>query len=1195
MEPIPGGFPSAKRVPNAVQVRVSTHGMAKIQANPAALLSAVGSSTMPGVLSFPVPASCGGSTPICCPGGVANNNCGPINIDLNAQAGDQPRLQIVPDGGTTINVTLRARLKTGTDIPVKVPLVGDCGIKVDTTTGGGPKDMTITLPLQFVVDGTTNTTRLVVGTIGIANLSEADVDLTGSFGCQLANFGLGFFIDTLTSTLTDTLKGTIQDQVCKQCPSGDVGECGPLASACDANHVCQTTSNGCLQELGIVGRMRGSALFGGFSPGTTGALDLYEVAGGYAQTNAGGLSLGLLGGMLPGGTPRDRCGPPATAPALATVAKFPLFAGNTRTDVTPNQEFDFAIGVHKSQLEQFAYAGYDGGLLCLTVNNSTVPQLTTDTLSLLSRSLGDLVETSAPMAVGLRPQAPPTITLGKNTFTTDAMGTTTLAEPLLDLKFAAMEIDFFVAIDEQYVRAFTVVADVHLPVGLQSAGNGEIVPVLGAIDDAFSNLSVKNSDAVTETPEALAQLFPTLLNLVLPQLSGGLGGFQLPAIGPLNLTVSAITSVDNNNFMAIFANLAAGTMPRRAPVETHVTLANVEEPAVETVRHPAQWTKSGMPAVTLDLGDARGVEWSYRVDGGMWSAWSTNRNPRIAQRMFWVPGQYKIDVRAREIDRPETMDTTPETIEVALGADVLMTKPSVIAFHGAGDGAGCACDASSTSGRNGAGLLGLLVLMIILPLRRWGRRLVRHAAKLGPVVWTAAIALLPGCSCGSDKPCGDEACMEGELPNGGLGRYTSIASDGTRTLVATYDQGLGDLVVADATDPTAVSYVVVDGIPSDATPIYEPTSYRGGVAEAGPNVGTWTSVAVAQGLGYVSYHDRDETALRFAYEVKQGVWNSYVLDPGTGEEVGIHTSIVVDRQGHPAIAYVATGNDDGMDHRVTELRLARANRAAPTSASDWAITTIVSGTGTCAGACGTSAVCIAGAVAGDAETCVTPTSDCASACTAPQACIMGACTDTLEAPTTAAIASGTGLYASLVSLPDGRLAVAYYDRNKRALAISVESAAGTSMFAETILDQTATRDSGMWASAAVDTAGTVHIAYQDALGDQLMYTTFNGTAGTPEVVDDGQRDGDRTHPVGASASLFLANGNPSIAYQDGLTSDVSIATKGTPWTIAPFATGPLLDGISVAATIGVGGTPVLAWDSIDPATTPLNHLVVKRP
>src|SRR5205823_160768 len=159
----------------------------------------------------------------------------------------------------------------------------------------------------------------------------------------------------------------------------------------------------------------------------------YEVAGGYATSDNSGLALGLLGGMEPGGTPRDRCGPMATEPAAPSVAESQFFQGNTRPDT--GDAFDVAIGIHSSQLAQFAYAGYDGGRRCLTVGHGTGSQLSTDTIGLLSRSLGHLVETASPVAVGLRPQTPPVITLGKNTFD----GTGKLTEALLDIKFTAME------------------------------------------------------------------------------------------------------------------------------------------------------------------------------------------------------------------------------------------------------------------------------------------------------------------------------------------------------------------------------------------------------------------------------------------------------------------------------------------------------------------------------------------------------------------------------------------------------------------------------------------------------------------------------------------------------------------------------------------------------------------------------------
>ena len=99
MQPIPGGFVSAKRHPNAAQLRVSQTGLAAITADPAALLGTLGGSG--GTLTFNVPSSCGGSTPVCCPGGTAQNPCGPIDIDITQHAGDPPRLVLAPVSGSS--------------------------------------------------------------------------------------------------------------------------------------------------------------------------------------------------------------------------------------------------------------------------------------------------------------------------------------------------------------------------------------------------------------------------------------------------------------------------------------------------------------------------------------------------------------------------------------------------------------------------------------------------------------------------------------------------------------------------------------------------------------------------------------------------------------------------------------------------------------------------------------------------------------------------------------------------------------------------------------------------------------------------------------------------------------------------------------------------------------------------------------
>jgi hypothetical protein len=486
------------------------------------------------------------------------------------------------------------------------------------------------------------------------------------------------------------------------------------------------------------------------------------------------------------------------------------------------------------------------------------------------------------------------------------------------------------------------------------------------------------------------------------------------------------------------------------------------------------------------------------------------------------------------------------------------------------------------------------VLLPLARVRRRAARIARAARRLGAVAWLAAIAMLPGCSCGADY-CGETACLEGDIEGGGVGRFTSIAADAKRVLVATYDHGLGDLVVVDVTDAARPRKLAVDGIPRDVTPTHAKDSYRQGIEEPGPDVGAWTSIAISGGRAKVAYQDRDSGALKYAFEKDEGEWESYVVDGGdSGEEVGRYASMVIDAEGRPAIAYLAIGLDDGSGKRVTELRLARSATREPDD-GDWTSSVIAAAPGSCAGLCGGGEACVQDAPSGF-EACKAITADCTAACGAGDACISGACTAAIAAPTMATLPGGTGLYVSLVVLPDGRLAAAYYDRTARALKLAVESAAGSSELAETELHGGASGDRGMWASAVVDDGGTIHIAYQDAIGDQLLYTTWSDAPGTPEVVDDGVRAGDRTHPVGAGASIYLVGGAPAIAYQDGMTADVYVATRGgASWTPTALSTGPRLDGISIGAAVGPGGVPYLAWDRLDPALSPPHTLAVENP
>ncbi|HVV84131.1 MAG TPA: hypothetical protein VHE35_13745 [Kofleriaceae bacterium] len=1265
LAPIPGGFPAAQRTGNAGQIRLTQTGLASLTADPAALLSAV---TGGGPLEFDVPASCGGNPAVCCPGGNPVSPCGPIVIDLTAHPGDMPRLELHPvEGASKLNVTVRARVKTRSDIPVNIPIVGDCGIKFDTAPGPTP-DIKIDVPLSFVQDGAASTTRIEAGDAVISQLTADDVHLTGSFGCQLASLGLGSFVSTLSSTFADAIKGAINDQLCKACPSGDVAECGPFASSCDSN-VCQESGK-CLQELGTSGRLTGDAAFGSLSPGTTGAIDVYEVAGGYATTNDNGLALGLLGGMLPAGAPRDRCGPPATPPAPVQIPQSAYFQGNTRPDT--GAPYGIGIGIHQNQLDRFAYSAYDGGLLCLTVGTRTVSLLTSDTFGLFLPSLTNLVDgTTAPMAIGIRPQSPPTIVLGKNTFVDDGMGGQTVGEPLLDLTFHGLELDFFAQVEDQYVRLFTLVADLHLPVGLQVDPTGAITPVLGDVMGAFSNLQVKNSRALTETPEELENIFPMLLDLALPQLAGGLGSFQVPSLGGLQISVSDITAVDNKTFMAIYGELRPAMM-KPAPVETEATLVGLAAPPTAVFADARKWKRGLRPRATLRLGgsaDAGDLEWSVRIDDGLWSAWSGEATRVVSSDRFWLQGKHTIEVSARRRGQPLSADPTPVVLEadfdtiapeavieqdgdtIRIGGTDAVSAPDALTvrwrwpdgdwqtapapvdvaagghavadlqvevideagnvsptrgsaakpapFHGAPGEGGCTCAAGSRPGDGlGFGAMALVVGLVLgrrggragssgLRTKPSGKRTKRAAARaLASVAIVVAAGSMPACDCGSDAPCGDQACLPGAVEHGVLGKWNAAAHDGGRTVFTTYDESLGDLVLGTlGGDTSSIDYAVVDGIP-DETPTHDPGTYRGGIETPGPDVGAYSSVAFAGGKVWVAYQDRDRHALRFAREVSAGKFSAHDVDvPAGGERIGAFASLAVRPAGGAAIAYLVSGVAAADGSRTTELRLALTGDPAPNGTSAWSVSTVASAPTSCAGLCGAGQACAAPAADGEPEVCVTASNDCTPACANDEVCVAGACRAQVTGVSDTT-PGGLG-FPSAVALPDGRLAVVYYDRVRSALVASVGPAGGAA--SETVLDDAG--DRGMWADAIADDAGTIHVVYQEAHGDQVFYTTLGAAPGTPELVDDGQRTGDRPHNVGAGAALYLVGGAPHVVYQDALDQALVSAVRGDAgWTHTELDAGTHLDGFHIAVPHDGG---VIVTDALDVNAGPPTTLATR--
>jgi hypothetical protein len=405
------------------------------------------------------------------------------------------------------------------------------------------------------------------------------------------------------------------------------------------------------------------------------------------------------------------------------------------------------------------------------------------------------------------------------------------------------------------------------------------------------------------------------------------------------------------------------------------------------------------------------------------------------------------------------------------------------------------------------------------------------------------------CEAGQLPFCIDSTCLcSDDIPLGRVGPYSDVAvgPDGA-IWVSAYAQSHGDLVVAQTTGGRigAEAWQWVDGVP--AGPVVIPGSkIRGGIDEAGPDVGMYTSIAVApDGTPMVSYFDRETASLKLAQKVG-GAWRTHVVDAGASEagtRVGMYTSLTLrSDDGRPGIAYLAHVVDAAGRH--AEVRFASAQSALPTTSGDWQTWVI--------------------------DTAALPPEDPAN-------------------PGLYPLPEGLGLFVDAARMPNQAPVVAYYDRSSGELKLSTFNVQSGQFAAPRVLDGAGTVDAGWSPSVAVDRNGVVHVAYASPTSHALKYVLDTQNA-APQVIDDGYRLAGKTpdgldqpefHFVGDDASLVLPpdGGAPLVVYQDATTQELLFAaqqTNGT-WTHTSIAgaTDPWPGGYGFFAAGAVGKTQLV--------------------
>lgn len=555
-------FPDKDKVHSAIQVRITESGLVTVGDT----ITPIIKDALPPELTSCLPGASGSASFIewrYCNMETCSN--GEIGCDINISVGDVDLVAVEPNS-VRASVTLdqlSLRFDVGAD-----PII-DCNIAIDGPDVPVNMDVIFTTPepqrnLGIVVSDasyelTDITIRLESNDGALGGLCEV---LDGAFNIPvLRDLVLGLVGTAIDNVLIVAFQGVINEFICLKCEGEEDPLCTSQGGACVLGSCIREDLTCITRPLGVEGESNLGDLVSSVTPGLDAPMSYFVNPGSYATIQEEGLSLGVIAGTT---ASLNRCVPPALSPGSEEPPRATALNGN-RTPL--GDEYDIGLAISQTLIDQAMWSLYNSGVMCLGITSATVQQLNSGTLGILLPTLSKITRGPAPIAITLSPQIPPSAIIGENRLAPpDANGDRELEEPLLTLDWPDLWLDFHAFMEGRWTRIFSLKAHVVLPLGVTFSPEGGLIPLLGDLNAALTEIEVINDHILLDDTTRISTLLPAVTG---PLIGGALSSLSDPialpeilgfSLAPQEGSVRGISEADED-FIAIFADLVQVTPP----------------------------------------------------------------------------------------------------------------------------------------------------------------------------------------------------------------------------------------------------------------------------------------------------------------------------------------------------------------------------------------------------------------------------------------------------------------------------------------------------------------------------------------------------------------------------------------------------------------------------------------------------------